>query len=191
MLTTGFQALVAFTLALSAWVVVELYLGRRTSWTRMPLAAPWSEVLISASTIVALVAAVFATSIPGAQISPLGPAVGLGIVLMMAGVAVRVIAAGNLGSYYTLNLGIQPGQAVYSGGLYRWVRHPGYSGTLTALLGVGVAMGNWYSILAILLIVPALGGRIALEERLLSRAFGDAYDTYCKRTRWRLLPGVL
>ena len=191
MFAAGFQALIAFTLALGAWVVVEVYLGRRTSRTKISPAAPWSEVLISVSTLVVLVAAVFATSIPGGQIHPLGPAVGLGIVLMMAGVAVRVIAADNLGSYYTLNVGIQPGQTVCNGGLYRWVRHPGYSGTLTALLGVGMAMGNWLSVLAILLILPAVGGRIALEERLLRRAFGDAYETYCRRTRWRLVPGVL
>jgi protein-S-isoprenylcysteine O-methyltransferase len=147
--------------------------------------------LISVSTLVALVVAVFATSIPNAQIRPSGFAFVLGIGMMLAGVGVRTLAARSLGRYYTLNVGIQPGQAIHDAGLYHWVRHPGYLGTLTALLGVGVVLGNWFSVVAILLILPALGARIALEERLMKRAFGDAYDAYCTRTRWRLLPGVL
>jgi protein-S-isoprenylcysteine O-methyltransferase len=152
----------------------------------------WSELAISTSTVVAVAAAVLlSTSGPGGQIHPARLAFALGIALMLGGIAIRTAAAQNLGAYYTLNLGIQPGQAVYSQGLYRWVRHPGYAGTAIALVGLGVALGNWYSVLAIAVVVPGLAARIALEERMLKRSFGDTYTAYCRRTRWRLMPGVL
>jgi len=31
---------------------------------------------------------------------------------------------------------------------------------------------------------------IPLEERALRREFGQAYDTYRRRVRWRVIPGV-
>jgi protein-S-isoprenylcysteine O-methyltransferase Ste14 len=119
LLAIGFPARIAFTLAVGAWVAVELHLGHRSMWTAEALAAPWSEVLISVSTVVALVAAVLATSIPNAQIRPPGSVFVLGLAMMLAGVAIRTLEARSLGRYYTLNLGIQPGQAVRDAGLYR------------------------------------------------------------------------
>jgi protein-S-isoprenylcysteine O-methyltransferase Ste14 len=115
----------------------------------------------------------------------------LGVVLMLAGIGVRGLAATTLGSYYTRTVGVQTGQSICMRGLYRHVRHPGYLGTFAALLGFGLALGNWGSVLSILIVVPALALRMAAEERLLLSVFPNDYGIYCRQTRWRLVPGLL
>jgi len=74
---------------------------------------------------------------------------------------------------------IQDGHHVVDSGPYRFVRHPSYSGGLLALAGVGVALGNWLSILAgagepLLAILI----RVAVEEARLGRALGEDYRSY-------------
>jgi protein-S-isoprenylcysteine O-methyltransferase Ste14 len=74
--------------------------------------------------------------------------------------------------------------------LYRFVRHPSYSGLLLILLAVGLHSRNWAALLV--LIVPttaALLYRIHIEEAALSEAFGAQYTDYEKGTR-RLVPGL-
>ena len=190
MIGSDFRALVGFSITVAIWAVLELVLGRRTNRKELISTNRWSELAINASTVLAVVAALVLSSATSGKIRP-PSAFALGIAMMAAGVATRMAAAQSLGDSYTLTVGLRPGQEVCVRGLYRWVRHPGYAGTMMALLGLGVALLNWYSVLAIALIVPALVVRIALEERMLRRAFAPAYEAYCRRTRWRVLPGVI
>jgi protein-S-isoprenylcysteine O-methyltransferase Ste14 len=188
----SFQALCALTLVLATWVGVELWIGRRARSAGLKSTSPASEALISASTLVALAASVLsASSLPGARMSFPGAAIVVGVAMMLGGLGVRALAAHTLGSSYTLQVGVRQGQSICTGGPYRWIRHPGYVGTLIALLGFGLALASWWSLISILVVVPALAMRIASEERLLMDVFPDAYGNYCRQTRWRLVPGLL
>jgi protein-S-isoprenylcysteine O-methyltransferase Ste14 len=192
MINTQFGAFVLFAGTAALWVMMELGLGWRTRRAKVVSPNPKSEIAINISTVIAVTAALLASSAaPAAEIRPAGLAFAAGVALMWGGIAIRASSAMSLGAFYTLELGIQPGQRVFSEGLYRWVRHPGYAGTLVALLGLGAALGNWYSVLAIACVLPALAVRIGIEEKMLKRALGAPYESYCRRTRWRLLPGVL
>jgi protein-S-isoprenylcysteine O-methyltransferase Ste14 len=75
-------------------------------------------------------------------------------------------------------------------GPYRVLRHPGYAGALLALAGAGIAMGNWLSLL-LMIVWPALalGIRISVEETTLVSALGPEYQAYASRTA-RLIPRV-
>ncbi len=111
--------------------------------------------------------------------------------LLVGGLVLRWIAIATLGRFFTANIAIHEGQRVITGGPYRFVRHPSYTGLLLALLGLGVFFGNWLSV--IILVVPvtfAVIHRIRLEEAVLVRTLGPAYSEYCSRTK-RLIPGVL
>jgi protein-S-isoprenylcysteine O-methyltransferase Ste14 len=70
------------------------------------------------------------------------------------------------------------------------VRHPLYAGALVTMAGVGLAFGNWLS-LAVCIVLPLVAylRRIAVEERALEAALGDAYRRYA-RGRARLVPYV-
>jgi protein-S-isoprenylcysteine O-methyltransferase Ste14 len=81
-------------------------------------------------------------------------------------------------------------QPVVQRGPYRLIRHPAYSGTFLTMLGVGLAMTNWASLVALLLCV-FLGHiyRVRIEEKTLVRMIGEPYIEYMRRTK-RFIPWV-
>jgi protein-S-isoprenylcysteine O-methyltransferase Ste14 len=112
------------------------------------------------------------------------------LALMSAGMAVRAYAILTLGNAFSTNVAIRATQRLKTNGLYRWLRHPSYTGMLLIFAAIGVAARNWVS-LAIMLAFPtaALLYRIHVEERALSEAFGAEYSIYSKATK-RLVPGI-
>ena len=81
-------------------------------------------------------------------------------------------------------------QPVVQHGPYRLIRHPAYSGTFLTMLGVGLAMTNWASLVALLVCV-FLGHfyRVSIEEKALIRTIGQPYIEYMRRTK-RFIPWV-
>jgi protein-S-isoprenylcysteine O-methyltransferase len=112
------------------------------------------------------------------------------VALMLAGLAIRWTAILSLGSSFSTNVAIHATQTLHTTGLFRWVRHPSYTGMLLIFAAVGLYQRNWIS-LAIILIFPtaALIYRIRVEESALGEAFGAQYAEYSKATS-RLLPGI-
>jgi protein-S-isoprenylcysteine O-methyltransferase Ste14 len=114
----------------------------------------------------------------------------LGLVLLWTGVAIGEWAAAVLGRFYRPVVAIQENHQVVSAGPYRVVRHPLYAGVLVTMVGIGLAFGNWPS-LAVCIVLPLVAylRRIAVEERMLEAALGDAYRRYAQG-RARLVPYV-
>ena len=114
----------------------------------------------------------------------------LGLALILLGLAIRWAAILVLGGSFTVNVSVAPGQRVIRRGPYRYVRHPSYTGSLLAFLGLGVSLGNWVGLVALFL--PILAGflyRIRVEERALVESLGEEYLEYRRATK-RLLPGL-
>jgi protein-S-isoprenylcysteine O-methyltransferase Ste14 len=112
------------------------------------------------------------------------------ILIMLIGLAIRWTAILSLGRSFSTNVAIHTTQTLHKTGLYRWVRHPSYSGMMLSFTAVGLAERNWVS-LAIMLVCPtaALLYRIHVEEAALTEAFGQQYIDYSKETK-RLVPGI-
>lgn len=93
--------------------------------------------------------------------------------------------------YFTAEVRIQEdrGQHVIQEGPYQFVRHPGYTGGMVFMLCSGIALGSWWSILPMALVVVTLIRRTALEDRLLQQRLGGYVD-YAGMVRFRLIPGV-
>ena len=114
--------------------------------------------------------------------------IGLGILLL--GSAIRWTAIRALGRLFTGVVAIQAGHELVRHGLYRYVRHPAYTGTLLAHFGLGLAFVSWVSIaLSTIPFLAAAAYRIRVEEEALRQEFGAAYAEYAGRT-WRLIPWV-
>jgi protein-S-isoprenylcysteine O-methyltransferase Ste14 len=129
---------------------------------------------------------VLAAAIPDAR----WPIFGLGLVLMVCGIAIRQWAVWLLGRYFTIDVRVHPGQDVVEAGPYRWVRHPSYAGLLLTLAGIGLALGNWAGLVALLALPTAgLVHRIRVEERALLDGLGDRYRRFAAG-RAHLIPGV-
>jgi len=115
---------------------------------------------------------------------------GTGLVLMLAGLAVRWAAILTLGRFFTADVSIQREHRIVETGFYRGVRHPSYAGGLLTFIGLGLTFSNIWS--ALVLTVLPLGAflyRISVEERALVAYFGDDYVRYKRRTK-RLIPWV-
>ena len=114
----------------------------------------------------------------------------VGVVLMAAGVVLRVVAMRTLGKFFTRTLQIREGHHVVSDGIYRRVRHPGYLGDIVLFVGSGIATSNVITTVLILgMMLTAYVRRIAAEERMLTDQLGKEYSDYKART-WKLIPFV-
>ncbi len=114
-----------------------------------------------------------------------------GIGLMLAGVAFRWWAIATLGKFFTFDVAIQSSQKVVDSGPYRYIRHPSYTGALITQAGIGLTLGNWAGLLALMVCMAiAYWYRISVEERALLAALGEPYKQYMQRTR-RIIPFLL
>jgi protein-S-isoprenylcysteine O-methyltransferase len=112
----------------------------------------------------------------------------IGISLMLAGLAFRFYAMSILGRFFTYDVAVQAGQTVVEVGPYRRIRHPSYTGALITLVGLGLALGNWPGLFALLVCMgAAYAYRISVEEAALVTALGEPYKEYMRRTQ-RLVP---
>jgi protein-S-isoprenylcysteine O-methyltransferase Ste14 len=93
----------------------------------------------------------------------------VGLLVAIAGEAIRVWAAGHL----------EKGREVTSSGPYRWTGHPLYVGSSVLALGVVIAARSVpIAVLAALYMGSTITAAIRTEEAFLRRTFGDAYDRY-------------
>ncbi|HEX4665187.1 MAG TPA: isoprenylcysteine carboxylmethyltransferase family protein [Chthoniobacterales bacterium] len=112
----------------------------------------------------------------------------IGLILFIVGLGIRWTAIIQLGRFFTINVAIAEDHELITAGLYGYVRHPSYTGTLLIFLGFGLCMLNIFSLAALFLpISTAFLWRMHVEEEALYQAFGRAYEAYAARTS-RILP---
>jgi protein-S-isoprenylcysteine O-methyltransferase Ste14 len=121
------------------------------------------------------------------QLPPATAPLGLG--LEMAGLGLRAWSMRTLGGSYSRTLRVQGAQQVVDRGPYRFIRHPGYAGSLMIWTGFALTSRSF----PVVEIVGGLLGlayhrRVGAEEALLRREL-PGYVAYAKRTR-RLIPFV-
>lgn len=81
------------------------------------------------------------------------------------------------------------GHHVISDGPYRYVRHPGYLGGLFGWPFLGIALGSWWCLIALIPMYALIMRRIVIEERYLKEHL-KGYTEYAEHVRYRLIPGV-
>lgn len=185
--------LIIFYVAFAIWAVPE-FIGSFTQRIRAGgTAKDRGSYLVVAATLYlgTFLAFLLAFRLPAADIRWHTAIIfGLGIAILLAGVALRLYAMRTLGRFFTRSVAIHAGQVVIQHGPYRLIRHPSYTGALITLLGLGLALTNWASLIAISTI-PAVGFlyRIPIEERALVEALGEPYREYMHHTH-RLIPFI-
>lgn len=178
-----------FWLCVGGWTAFEIALALRT---RGGDGRDRSFVPLTLSVLVGLWLGVTAAR-HGSDLALPGPGwwpVAIGLAVFGAGLALRGWAVRELGRFFKFTVVVQADHRVIDTGPYRRIRHPSYTGLLTATLGLGIALGTWLSIPG-LLVPPliAFSVRLSHEERVLARELGEPYRSYMRRTR-RLVPGV-
>jgi len=114
----------------------------------------------------------------------------LGLAILLAGSALRRHCWRVLGKHFTGDVRAAADQPVIEDGVYRWVRHPSYTGGMLMYLGTGLALTNW---LSVVIIAGAAGlaylYRVRVEEQALVGHIGARYEEYMRRTK-RFVPFV-
>jgi protein-S-isoprenylcysteine O-methyltransferase len=113
-----------------------------------------------------------------------------GIAAAFVGLALRWWGMKSLGGFYTRTLTTVGDQKVVDTGPYRYIRHPGYLGSILTWLGASVALAPPVIVIVVAaLLTAAYVRRIRAEEAMLATSLGSAYEAYSAKT-WRLLPPV-
>jgi len=113
-----------------------------------------------------------------------------GLVTVLAGSLLRRHCWRMLGKHFTGDVKASADQPLVEQGLYRWVRHPSYTGGMLMYVGTGLALTNWLSVL----IIGLAGGaaylyRVRVEEHALQANLGGRYQQYMRRTK-RFVPFI-
>jgi protein-S-isoprenylcysteine O-methyltransferase Ste14 len=113
-----------------------------------------------------------------------------GIALCAAGVAFAIWARRTLGRNWSGNPTIKEGHELIESGPYRFVRHPIYTGILTAMVGTLLGGGKVDQIIILVGSLTILWFKSRVEESLMMQQFPKAYPEYRKRTK-ALIPFIL
>ncbi len=181
----------AFNAVLGVWLALEIVLVVRQRANRADdqKADRGSEVilwgaLLSALTLASVTRTLDSLDFPVAVRLRLGA----GITLSSIGLVVRWTAVLTLGRFFTTSVAVREGHRIVKTGLYRWLRHPSYTGLYLICIGAGIGFGNWMS-LGLCAAVPlgALVYRTIVEERALRSSLGAEYVEYSAQT-YRFIP---
>ena len=183
-----------YLVALLGWYFMELgQFARQQQWRHEATKAdprsywPAHWACVVAAIVVVSVAPHVA---PGADIRHGAAAFAAGMVLLVAGVALRLWSFHTLGQYFTFTVKVSPDQPVVTSGPYRVLRHPSYAGGILAIVGIGLVNGNWISLGTIALLWLALiVWRIRVEENALMTTLDGRYRAYASHHK-RLVPLV-
>ena len=114
----------------------------------------------------------------------------LDVALAVGSVALTLWSVRTLGRQWALAARLVEGHQLVTGGPYRYVRNPIYTGLLGMLLAIGAAWSRPVAlVLGVLVFYAGTVVRIRAEERLLRTAFGETWEAWAGRTP-ALLPGI-
>jgi protein-S-isoprenylcysteine O-methyltransferase len=145
----------------------------------------WLVVAVSVSA-----AFLCANTLPQLALGPTGIWRPAGVAAFAAGTLLRWYAILALWRFFTVNVAIASDHRLVEAGPYRLLRHPSYTGSLLAFLGLGLCLDNWASLAALMVPVwVVFWWRMRIEETALLETFGERYRDYMRRTR-RLIPFI-
>lgn len=172
---------------LALWLAAALNV-KRTQWRERGWATLWNRVPV----LLGMAMLPSPRLVPPAlneRILPAGPVWPLlGLVLVVAGLALTVWARWHLGRNWSGVVTVKENHTLIRDGPYRLIRHPIYSGLVLALIGTALAIGSARGFVATALILVGFLVKLRVEEARMRETFPE-YTEYCRHTA-RLLPGV-
>ena len=112
----------------------------------------------------------------------------IGIIIYIIAVITLLTSRINLGRFATGDLVIEDNHKLITSGIYKYIRHPIYLGTLLGVLGFGlVYRALFVPILCFIMYFLVFRQRMIYEEKILENEFGGEYTAYKKGTK-KLIP---
>lgn len=114
---------------------------------------------------------------------------GLGMILMLGGTALMVVAQLQLGASWRVGIEEAARPGLVREGIYRLCRNPIFLAMLMAMVGFTVLLPTWLTVAVLVGIWFGIRRQVLEEEAYLRRAYGDDYASYAERVG-RFLPGI-
>jgi protein-S-isoprenylcysteine O-methyltransferase Ste14 len=105
-----------------------------------------------------------------------------GLALTAIGVGISIWARLSLGSNWSGMVTLKNNHELVRTGLYRWIRHPIYSGILVGMVGTAMIRGHLRGWIGIAIVLAAFYFKARREERFLREEFGAGFDEHSQRT---------
>jgi protein-S-isoprenylcysteine O-methyltransferase Ste14 len=113
----------------------------------------------------------------------------IGLLLATLGLGLIFWSGLALGRFYSQEVTLQEGHRLITGGPYRIVRHPRYSGIFVMGIGQSLLFRSWIGVGFTVAAMALVLLRIRDEEVLMEREFGAEWEAYGRRVK-RLIPGL-
>ena len=173
-------------LAVSRRLTIRKFMDHRSAWAAMKNMPLDTSLLIAYVLIieVSLVLYLFFPDTLAQATLPLAPAWRWsGAALSLAGMMFLVWADHSLGKNFSVALQIKEGHTLVTHGPFRWVRHPIYSAFL--LFSIGLTLLSASAAIGVTWVgggIFVFAQRIAREETMLIKQFGESYRDYRRHT---------
>lgn len=174
------------------------YMKRRQRGPAAPKPAlPFKTRLIKLVKLAILLGIVAQTMVPDSVMARFGLLISAdptalqvtGFCLYTLGLLIAVLGRTQLGGNWSdiETAEVLTKQRVVSHGVYRFIRHPIYTGDLLLLYGLELALNSWL-IIGVVLLTPIVLRQAVKEEDMLRQEL-DGYDEYCTMTK-RFIPFI-
>ena len=189
-------AITAQYIILACWIIFLLY-WLVSWWSIKPTQEKsWSigrfGRIIIGITIAFVLLNNFGASIPFFTISliprstPLGLA---GVILVIIGLGIAIVARRTLAGNWSNVVDVKVDHELITTGIYRYARHPIYTGVLLMGLGTALYKGTMGIFILFLALLGFFWFKARQEEKLLTKHFPKEYPAYKKRVK-ALIPYV-
>ncbi|MGH3191267.1 MAG: methyltransferase family protein [Streptosporangiaceae bacterium] len=170
-----------------AWIVFWIYWLASASTSKESVSGGWRTRLTGVSVVgVLLITVVLREGSFVVHSVVLGA---VGAVLFACRIALAVWARLHLGRNWGMPMSQRAEPELVTSGPYRFVRHPIYTGLLTALLGTAL-VDNLLGLIVVAVLIGYFYYSGTVEERNLTATFPTAYPEYKRRTKM-LIPFLL
>jgi protein-S-isoprenylcysteine O-methyltransferase Ste14 len=170
-----------------AWLVFWIYWVASASGSKESVRSGWRTRLTGVSVVgVVVIAGVLRGGALAVHSLVLAA---IGALLFACGIGLAIWARLHLGRNWGMPMTQRAEPELVTSGPYRFVRHPIYSGLLTATLGT-VLVNNLLGLVVVAVLVAYFYYCGTVEERNLAAVFPAAYPEYRSRTKM-LIPFLL
>lgn len=113
----------------------------------------------------------------------------LGFILLIPGFILMQVAEKHLDKQFSTEVTLQEGHKLIQHGIYKYIRHPRYTGILVFFLGISIVFRSLLAIFLVAALLLVFAWRIHAEEKLLHQEFGKEWEAY-RASSWRMIPYV-
>jgi protein-S-isoprenylcysteine O-methyltransferase Ste14 len=106
----------------------------------------------------------------------------VGVLVTALGVGISIWARVSLGANWSGTVTLKKDHELIRKGLYRWIRHPIYTGILAGFVGTELIKGHAQGLLGFALLWLSFYIKARREENFLRQEFGEGFEEHARQT---------